>query len=310
MISNDKPQYRCIGCNRLSDEWVARCTSCGARRSYKREVATASTRAKMVVTLGQYEPSPMDRVETGFRPWDELMGGGMIPGTTMILGGNKGLGKSTITLKILSMVPARSLLVTAEEQTELIGQRALRTGVLDVERGDQKVSIVHTSATEDALWAIDEVDPSVIVIDSMNKFMSRRSDLGGSFGSGTQMKYLVDHLRYIADKRRKVVIVIGQVRSDGTIAGPNMIQHDVDAVFLIKRDPKDKTLRRFFAVKNRFGSTDVITVARMTERGLIDPMEGSTMTYTQQMLEGLDEDDQGGATPSTNVIEFPKKSTR
>jgi len=264
----------------------------------------------MVVTLGQYEPSPMDRIVTGFRPWDDLMGGGMIPGTTMILGGNKGLGKSTITLKILSMVPTRSLLVTAEEQTELIGQRALRTGVLDVGRSDCKISIVHTSATEDALWAIDEVDPSVIVIDSMNKFLSRRNDLGGSFGSGTQMKYLVDHLRYIADKRRKVVIVIGQVRSDGTIAGPNMIQHDVDAVFLIKRDPKDKTLRRFSASKNRFGSTDIITVARMTEHGLVDPMEGSTMTYTQQMLEDLDRDLGADESAAANVIEFPRKGTR
>lgn len=296
----------------MTDEWVTHCTGCGATNSYERALVTAASRARMVITLGQYEPTPMDRIVTGFRPWDELLGGGMVPGTTIILGGNKGLGKSTITLKILSMIQAPSLLVTAEEQTELVGQRALRTGVLDVEKFDRKVAIVHTNATEDVLWAIDEVDPKVIVIDSMNKFMSRRSDLGGYFGSGTQMKYLVDALREIADRLRKVVIVIGQVRSDGTIAGPNMIQHDVDAVFLIRRDPKDKTLRRFIPMKNRFGSTDVITVAQMTEYGLVDPMEGSDKTYTQRMLEELDEGLEGGEaeplnTSESKVIQFPQK---
>lgn len=278
-------RYVCVKCQRMTDEWERTCPLCSASLSYVKSAVTAKSLADMVVTLGQYEPHSQDRIVTGFAPWDKLVGGGMVLGTTVVVGGQKGFGKSTLILQLASLINAPTLIVSAEEQIESIAQRASRTGVLETERKDGKVSIVHTSATEDLLHAIEVVDPLVIFIDSMNKFMSRRHDMGGTFGSGTQMKYLIDQVRDICDKRRKVGVVIGQVRSDGNIAGPNMILHDVDVVLYIRKDRQDKSMRRLGALKNRLGDAEVITVAKMTSMGLVDPMQGSEATYTERMLE-------------------------
>lgn len=234
---------------------------------------------KNTTLLSDYKPNTKERLYTGFRPWDTLTNG-MYPGSVYLMGGNKGLGKSTISLMIASSVPVRSLIVSAEETIESIAQRGLRTGAYDIDKKDRKVSIQQTSCTEDMFRAVDTVRPKVLIIDSMNKFKSESGTIGGDFGSGTQMKHLMTGVIERSRSMEMVSIVIGQVRSDGkTIAGPNMIQHDVDCVIIFMKDPKTPALRRARAVKNRWGPSDNWVVMAMTAGGLVDPMEGGEAEF-------------------------------
>lgn len=281
--------YQCASCGRYGAEWVKVCPLCGASWSTSVAKSPADRSREKSVKLGDYVPNTKQRLFTGFRPWDRLTSG-MYPGSVYLLGGNKGLGKSTLSLMIASNLQIPSLIVSAEEPIESISQRALRTGAYDVERRDRKVTLMHTSCSEDVHEAIDLQRPGIVIIDSMNKFMSRTSAIGGSFGSPSQMKFLVDGIIRRSRALDMVSIVIGQVTVAGKIAGPNMIQHDVDAVLLLAQDPKNLSLRRGRAIKNRWGPTDIWVTMAMTEKGLVDPAELDSPATLEGILRARSKD--------------------
>ena len=142
-MSKSPAQYTCIACDLVTDEYRTLCTSCGAEYSFRVLASTSSEEAAKIIVLGRYKPRPEDRLMTGFRPWDELTNG-MVRGFTYLIGGNKGLGKSTIVLQLASLVKERALIVSAEEQMESIGQRAARTGVLLTEQTEEKIAVLNT----------------------------------------------------------------------------------------------------------------------------------------------------------------------
>lgn len=265
--------------------WTKRCPACG--QMYKLQVTQdrAARVRSSVLLLADYEPSTEDRIFTGFAPWDRLTSG-MKLGFTYLLGGNKGIGKSTLTLQLASSINPKfvSMVTSAEEQVSSVGDRAARTHVLEREIRDRRVYVQQTNCTEDLFGAIDLYRPNFFVIDSMQKFMSNRSTIGGTFGSGSQMKYLVDGVRERAFRDRSVALIIGQCRADGHIAGPNMIQHDVDAVLLLTKDTRQPGVVRGKALKNRGGETDVWQTMLMTPSGLEDPTGGEMAVRVSDQL--------------------------
>ncbi len=267
-----RTRYQCANCKSMQVRWRLRCPSCG--KDYTLQVtleAAARVRSSMML-LADFKPLSDDRIYTGFGPWDRLTSG-MKRGFTYLLGGQKGIGKSTLTLQLASSIPNKevSLVTSAEEQISSVGDRSVRTGVFEREIRDRRVYVQQTSCTEDLFRAIDLCRPNFFVIDSMQKFMSKSSSIGGTFGSSSQLKYLVDGIRERADKMKAVALIIGQVRADGQIAGPNMIQHDVDAVIRLTKDSRHPGVVRGIAIKNRGGPTDLWQTMVMTETGLEDP---------------------------------------
>lgn len=267
-------RYECGACRSMQVRWREVCPSC--KQSFTMTVSRdpAAAVRSSVMLLADFEPSTDDRIFTGFQPWDRVTSG-MKHGFTYLLGGQKGVGKSTLTLMLASRIPTPevSLVSSAEEQTSSVGDRSVRTGVYERELRDRRVYVQQTSCTEDLFGAIDLYRPRFFVVDSMQKFKSRSSSVGGDFGSPSQLKYLADGVRMRADKYRSVALIIGQVRSDGSIAGPNMIQHDVDAVLKATKDSRHPGVVRLVAIKNRGGPTDQWQTMVMTESGLEDPAE-------------------------------------
>lgn len=268
-------KYVCLKCDRRSVSWESPCPQCQTAFSMRKSIDPMLKVRDNTILLSDYEPSTKSRIFTGFRPWDKLTSG-MYPGSVYLLGGNKGLGKSTISLMIASAVNVRSLIVSAEETIESIAQRGVRTGAYAIDKRDRKVTLQQTSCTEDVFRAIDTLRPNLLIVDSMNKFKSESSWIGGDFGSGSQMKMLVEGVISRSRAMDMVSIVIGQMRSDGkTIAGPNMIQHDVDCVLIFMQDTKTPELRRGKATKNRWGPSGFWVTMAMTEKGLVDPSASS-----------------------------------
>lgn len=267
-------RYECLSCHAMQVRWRDVCPSCHKPFTMTVSRDPAAAVRSSVMLLADFQPTTEDRIFTGFKPWDRVTSG-MKHGFTYLLGGQKGVGKSTLTLMLASMIPNGevSLVSSAEEQTSSVGDRSVRTGVHEREIRDRRVYVQQTSCTEDLLGAIDLYRPRFFVVDSMQKFMSRSTSIGGTFGSPSQLKYLVDEVRARADKYRAVALVIGQVRSDGSIAGPNMIQHDVDCVLKATKDSRQPGVVRIVAIKNRGGPTDLWQTMVMTENGLEDPSD-------------------------------------
>ena len=262
-----KTLYVCSQCGYKSPSWAGKCPSCGSWNSMTEEQATPKKLKKKnkktsdVYRLDEISAEGEFRLKTKISEFDRVLGGGIIPGSIVLVGGDPGIGKSTLMLQMCRNLPSEQVLyVTGEESLKQIKYRSKRlTGI----PSDMRLM------AETSLDAIDNTirssEAGVIIIDSIQSVYSEQID--ATPGSVAQVRECASILMQTAKTTNKAIIIIGHVTKEGVIAGPKILEHTVDTVLQFEGE-KNYSFRILRAVKNRFGSTNEIGIFEMTEKGL------------------------------------------
>lgn len=263
MAKAPKTTYECGECGHEAAKWMGQCPQCGQWHTF-REVGAASpipASGGTVVPLEQVETTASDRVPTGWREVDRILGGGLMPGSFILLGGDPGVGKSTLTLQLGHAAGGlRMLYVAGEESPHQIRQRAGRIGLEGA-----SIRIYNGTEVEGIVRAARQEKPDLLVVDSIQTVF--RGELGGLPGSMQQIRESAAVLQQLAKRDGVTTLLIGHVNKDGEIAGPRMLEHMVDTVLQFEGDPL-RMFRLLRSVKNRFGPAQEVAVFEMTGAGL------------------------------------------
>ncbi len=259
-----KTAYVCSECGASALQWFGACPSCGAAGTLV-ESLTEKRRpgaAGQTVALATIEAQELARLPTGLAELDRPLGGGLVPGQVVLLGGDPGIGKSTLMLQALSNENflEKSLYVTGEESLE---QTALRARRLALDAG--RVQLLAETQLERVLATLDAARPRVAVIDSIQTMWSEA--LQSAPGSVAQVRESAAQLTRHAKRSGTALFLIGHVTKEGAIAGPRVLEHIVDTVLYFEGDP-NSSFRLIRAIKNRFGAVNELGVFAMTESGL------------------------------------------
>jgi DNA repair protein RadA/Sms len=280
MAKARRPTFFCSACGNEEAKWFGRCPSCGAWNTASeappagrpaRAARAATTRLGWTPAgepagprpLAEIEISEAGRMRTGLPELDRVLGGGVPPGSLLLVGGDPGIGKSTLLLQAgmaLAAAGRRVLLVAGEESAEQVRMRAERLGTIP-----PGLSVLCETDLEAILAAASETRPDVMVADSIQTLV--RGDVEGGPGSVTQVRECGLALLHFAKATRTAVFLVGHVTKDGSVAGPRVLEHMVDAVLYLEGE-RYQHYRILRAAKNRFGSTHELGVFEMTETGL------------------------------------------
>lgn len=276
-----KTVWFCNECGAESAKWIGRCPSCGAWNSMVEEKVTvqaghskspksdSSQRVKPQI-LSRIESSEEERIKMPSKELNRVLGGGLVKGSLVLIGGEPGIGKSTLILQnILSLRSRRILYISGEESPSQIKMRADRLG-----RENDNVYLACETSLEKVLESIDEVEPEILIIDSIQTMLS--DDLESSAGSVSQIRECASKLLKYAKESNVPVILIGHITKDGNIAGPKILEHIVDAVLQFEGD-SNYMYRILRGIKNRFGSTSEIGIFEMNQKGLREVTNPSEM---------------------------------
>jgi len=270
-MARPRLNYVCQSCGAVQAKWAGRCDACGAWNTLVQEAveAPAKRRARrgggveLVGLEGQTAPVP--RLETGIDEFDRALGGGIVRGSAILIGGDPGIGKSTITLQAAASLAdhgRRTVYVSGEESVEQIRLRARRTGLARA-----GVDLATATAVHEIIATLEaEGAPDLLVIDSIQTMFVEGLDPAP--GSVTQLRAAAHELIRFAKRRGTAVLLIGHVTKEGQIAGPRVLEHMVDAVLYFEGE-RGHQFRLLRAVKNRFGPANEIGVFEMREEGLV-----------------------------------------
>ena len=269
-MTRTRVRHRCTECGAQSARWLGRCPECGEWNTLVEEVEATD---RGVAVGGLTAAVPIDRVDplgaarrpTGVAELDRVLGGGLVAGSVTLLGGEPGIGKSTLLLQALGRIAAsgtRCLLVSAEESCEQVRLRAGRLGVLEPE-----LHLVADTSLPHIVAHLDAVRPEVLAVDSIQTILD--PDLPGAPGSVAQVRECAHRLVRFAKERNLAVVLVGHVTKDGGLAGPRALEHVVDTVLQFEGD-RHHALRMLHALKHRFGSTQELGLFEMGEAGLLD----------------------------------------
>src|SRR5438552_12227388 len=264
--------FTCAECGYATGRWLGRCPGCGSFGTLAEEAppsANGPAEARPLLRLAEVEVEDAERIATGVPELDRVLGGGLVPASLVLVGGEPGVGKSTLLLMALAAISAhrRALLVTGEESTAQVKLRAARLG------GAEKVEILAETELDAVCETLERERPDVCVIDSVQTLYS--ADLGSAPGSVAQVREAASRLLRVAKEAGVAVFLVGHVTKDGSVAGPRVPEHLVDCVLQFEGD-RYRAHRILRAVKNRFGSTNELGVFEMTGAGLVgvpDPSE-------------------------------------
>src|SRR5436853_3318957 len=287
-----KPQARfaCQQCGALAPKWAGRCEACGAWNSLVEEVprrarpkglgrATGRRGGPAIDLVGlRGETAGPPRRLTGIAELDRVGGGGLVAGSTILVGGDPGIGKSTLLLQAAAAFAARggtAAYITGEEAIDQIRLRAERLGV-----AGSPVGLAAASSVRDILASLDTADPpDLVVIDSIQTMYL--DTLDSAPGTVSQVRGAAQELIGLAKRRGFVVVLVGHVTKEGLIAGPRVLEHMVDTVLYFEGE-RGHQFRILRAVKNRFGPTDEIGVFEMTDRGLAEVPNPSALFLAER----------------------------
>ncbi|WP_018872780.1 DNA repair protein RadA [Thioalkalivibrio sp. ALJ16] len=268
-MAKAKTQYVCRDCGAVSPKWAGQCGDCGAWNTLE-EAAPANPAGPRggyagevagITRLGEVEMAEVPRTGTGLSELDRALGGGLVHGSVVLLGGDPGIGKSTLLLQTLAMLPVGdTLYVTGEESAQQISMRARRLG-LEVDG----LRLLTETQVENVIATCERERPRVLVIDSIQTLYT--AALQSAPGSVGQVRESAAALVRLAKQRGITVILVGHVTKDGQLAGPRVLEHMVDTVLYFEGDP-DGRYRMLRAVKNRFGAVNELGVFAMLENGL------------------------------------------
>lgn len=277
--------FACSECGAQTPRWLGRCPACGSWGTVAEAVASrargaASLAAPGVGPRAGAVPTPISdvatsagvRLATGVAELDRVLGGGLVPGSVTLLGGEPGMGKSTLCLQALGAMArrgARCLLVGAEESPEQVRLRAQRVGALE-----SSLLLVGDTDLPGVLAHADAVEPDVLAVDSIQAVTD--PDVSGAPGSVTQVRECAYRLVRLAKERDLPIVLVGHVTKDGALAGPRALEHVVDTVCAFDGD-RHHSLRFLHALKHRFGSTHEVGILEMSERGLVDVPDPSAL---------------------------------
>ena len=275
-MAKSKASYICQACGAIHPRWMGRCDACGEWNSVVEEIASsAPIGRKASGGAGRGRPiemssltdkgEPVPRRKTGIEEFDRVTGGGLVRGSAILIGGDPGIGKSTLLLQVTAQLAknTRCAYITGEEAVDQVQMRARR---LNVEQAP--VSVATATNLTDILATLDAPDgPDLVVIDSIQTMYIDALD--SAPGSVAQVRASAQELIRLAKKRGFVLLIVGHVTKEGAIAGPRVLEHMVDTVLYFEGE-RGHQFRILRAVKNRFGATDEIGVFEMTDRGLTE----------------------------------------
>ena len=272
-MAKEKNVYTCTDCGGTSPKWLGKCPSCGAWNTLIESVAESGAparnrfaslaRSAAVASLCDIEATEMERTPTGHEELDRVLGGGIVEGGVVLIGGDPGIGKSTLLLQALHALQVagrNTLYVTGEESAAQVALRSRRLGL-----DHSQVKVLAEIALEKILATLDQVQPDIAVIDSIQTVYS--DQLTSAPGSVAQVRECAAHLTRAAKASGACVVLVGHVTKDGALAGPRVLEHMVDTVLYFEGDTHS-SFRLVRAIKNRFGAVNEIGVFAMTEKGL------------------------------------------
>jgi DNA repair protein RadA/Sms len=271
-VAKAATQFACTGCGYSAGRWFGKCPSCGEFGTLVEEQPPEARAAapRATLRLVDVKAEEAERIPTGVAELDRVLGGGLVPASLVLVGGEPGVGKSTLLLTALSSMSAsrRSLLITGEESPAQVKLRAERLG------GAANVTILAETELDAVCATLEEERPEVCVIDSVQTLYS--AELGSAPGSVGQVREAAARLLRVAKESGIATILVGHVTKDGAVAGPRVLEHLVDCVLQFEGDRyhEHRVLR---ASKNRFGSTNELAVFEMTGTGLVGVPEPSEL---------------------------------
>lgn len=277
--------YVCQACGAQSRKWVGKCEACGEWNSMVEESFTPTPKGltpgkgKGVETISLAAPVTLpERRKTGISELDRVLGGGLVEGSATLIGGDPGIGKSTLLLQAaaaLAQMGAATTYITGEESTAQVQLRAERLGAKSA-----PVALAAATSVRDILATIDKSDaPEIVIIDSIQTMFIDALD--SAPGTVAQVRASAQELIRAAKKRGFALILVGHVTKDGQIAGPRVLEHMVDTVLYFEGD-RGHQYRILRAVKNRFGATDEIGVFSMSDKGLEEVKNPSALFLEQR----------------------------
>lgn len=273
--------HRCSDCGATHPKWSGKCTACGAWNSLIEDVegpddSLVSLAAGMALVPAG-EPAPIDSIDasigapvaTGIAELDSVLGGGLVPGSVTLLGGEPGIGKSTLLLQLLAAAQGKTLYVTAEESAQQVRLRAERLGALK-----ESLWLLPEMSLPHIVRAIDDVQPTLVVVDSIQTVAD--PELGSTPGSVVQVRGCAHRLVQEAKRRNLPMVLVGHVTKEGGLAGPRVLEHVVDTVLSFEGE-RHHALRLLRAAKHRFGPTNELGLFEMTEAGLVGVPDASSL---------------------------------
>lgn len=287
-IAKKKTTFVCQSCEYHSPKYLGRCPNCGSWSSFVEEVEVAEVKNERVSLTGEKtRPMKLDevssiqvaRTKTNMEEFNRVLGGGVVPGSLVLIGGDPGIGKSTLLLQVSTQLSTIGtvLYVSGEESAQQIKLRAERLGDIDSEFYLYAETNMQSIRTE-----IEKIKPDFLIIDSIQTIMS--PDISSVQGSVSQVREVTNELMQIAKTNNIATFIVGHMTKEGTLAGPRTLEHMVDTVLYFEGE-RQHTFRILRAVKNRFGSTNEIGIFEMQSQGLVEVLNPSEV-FLEERLDG------------------------
>lgn len=270
-MSKTKTTWVCQNCGVESSKWIGRCTSCGEWNTYVEEIVRKDTTGKITdyfsigtakpITLQEITYLEEERIDTQSSELNRILGGGMVPGSILLLGGEPGIGKSTLALQIaLGLKEIKTLYITGEESNQQIKLRASR-----IKSNHENCFILTETSLENSLTQIKNTQAGFVIVDSIQTMFTE--NISSSPGSISQIRECTARLLRFAKETSISVLLIGHITKEGNLAGPKALEHIVDVVLQFEGD-KNHMYRILRTTKNRFGSTSELGIYEMRSSGL------------------------------------------
>ena len=272
-MARNRTSFVCRECGYASPGWLGKCPGCGQWNTIAEEAAPAKTgpragppaAAPAPLRLSDVDAGAQARIETTLGEFDRVLGGGLVPGSVVLVGGEPGVGKSTLLLQALlgmERVGVPTILISGEESAAQVKLRSARLG-----GASSQLRLLTETQTESVVAALEHLKPAVSVVDSVQSLWS--AEVGSVPGSVAQLRDASAQLIRVAKDNGIALVLVGHVTKDGELAGPRVLEHMVDAVLSFEGE-RAQPFRILRAVKNRFGSTNEVGVFQMAEQGLVE----------------------------------------
>ncbi|HSH52998.1 MAG TPA: DNA repair protein RadA [Bacteroidales bacterium] len=284
-MAKSKSVYVCQNCGVESSKWVGKCPSCGEWNTFVEQVISKSTHSKSSHThkfsekqtpqkLSKIKPKKEGRISSNIQELDRILGGGIVPGSMILIGGEPGIGKSTLSLQMaLRLNNLRSLYISGEESPQQLKMRADRLGL-----SNEECFILSETSLESIFNHIVNVKPDIIIVDSIQTLYSE--NLESTAGTVSQIRETAARLLKFAKESGTPVFLIGHITKEGNLAGPKVLEHIVDTVLQFEGD-HHHMYRILRTTKNRFGSTAELGIFEMSDKGLREVSNPSEVLITQ-----------------------------
>lgn len=289
MAKKAKSQFVCQSCGYTSPKYLGRCPNCGAWNEFVEEVIkTSDYKGRIDLAGNNSKPSRLNEVtandemryKTELSELNRVLGGGIVPGSLVLIGGDPGIGKSTLLLQVssqLSKLQKTVLYVTGEESARQVKLRAARLGMDDLD-----LYVYAETNMSEIRRVIEELKPDFVIIDSIQTMV--QENITSAAGSVSQVRETTGELMQIAKMNHIAIFIVGHVTKEGALAGPRMLEHMVDTVLYFEGD-RHHSFRILRAVKNRFGSTNEVGIFEMQRHGLVEITNPSEV-FLEERLEG------------------------